>query len=556
MPATSSFLLARGQPAPLKGLNIPSHSLDQQHILLRKVACDMFTSAVDPAKMNDRLTRHYLCVFFDQTSIPMFDVLPRHRFIEWALGGTHKSLPDRILLYALMSCATLFCNKSIATGHRAIFRAIVYRELDLLQSQPCLQIVHALLFLTFTEYGDHRYQAGSNSFARCADTISALRLNIEQVRSEQSRTYNFTASVDAECRRRTFWAAFCFDVHMRLDNPTLQRMNECGIAIRLPCISKLYNCRWLLQQPLFEHSTGPRLSSITRGTDAQSDMAHMIQLTRIHADISAHISRNEIVRIATNRYPVDQAYRTYLQIQLRDWVETYRGASHDHKSWGFDEHNRLADLGRSEVQIQPESIGGLHMLYYHSQMQLNRWIYHRGLEDSEHSFHARHATLHAIAALRLAEQVVSQETPSMRDHHFVSKSPSTIHAILAAVDIITAVGRVSDILEPGSRIMSLMYSALDQLGRLGSWRGPDVVKYELVKQRIQTVFRSAEAAWRAQKKFFYCSNPINISTGEDFDLVYGPDRKHYLRLAYSDMVLIEDKDIYRIDTSRSNELLS
>lgn len=123
-----------------------------------------------------------------------------------------------------------------------------------------------------------------------------------------------------------------------------------------------------------------------------------------------------------------------------------------------------------------------------------------------------------------------------------------MHTIFGAIDIITATGRVADILEPGSRIMSLMYTALDLLAHLGSWWGHDFVRYKEVEKRIQTVFRSAEAALTLRKTFFYCSRPMGEAARKDFDLVYGIDRKHYIQLAYFDSGLVEDKDIFEIET--------
>lgn len=181
------------------------------------------------------------------------------------------------------------------------------------------------------------------------------------------------------------------------------------------------------------------------------------------------------------------------------------------------------------------------MLYYLCQMQLSRRVHHQHLSDIEVSSQARHATVHAIAILRLAEETMSPAGSSMRDYHFVTRSFSSACAVLEAIDVVTAVGRVADILEPRSRIMSLLYSGLNLLAHLGSPWGHEFVRYDAAKRRVQTVFSFAEAALGVQKPFFCCSDPMVETLNQleqgfdiDFDLTYGTDRNRYIRLAFPD----------------------
>lgn len=96
-------------------------------------------------------------------------------------------------------------------------------------------------------------------------------------------------------------------------------------------------------------------------------------------------------------------------------------------------------------------------------MNLNRRIRHRGLSREQIATHGKHASHHAVEILCLAQRLISQHGSTMKDYAFVSRGSFTIPALCEAIDVVTAVGRVVDILEPRSQIMSLMYSTLDLL---------------------------------------------------------------------------------------------
>lgn len=505
-----------------------------------------FTSEVDPADIDAGLTQHYLDIFFDQINIPVFNVLPRSPFMTWALNCTCKSLQDRIMLYALMTCASLHCVASDSADDRAVFKAIVYQEIGSLESCRGLQSVHALFFLAVAEYGDHQYQAGSIAFSKCVDTMTLLELDVEQKWKQELGVYELPAVTDEECRRRTFWAVFCFNSHLRLHDLSLQRIDQSGISISLPCENDLYN----LERPSHRYCFAPdrrfEPSIAAEDTNILSEMAHMIEITRIHADINSHLSRSAVDLSSSNQDPNVLLDRKGIEARLELWADNYGDVLQTMKASFYDAQNERRDSRQSYSRTR--SIAGLNILYYSSQMVLNRRLHHRGLSDSELLSHARKATTNALDVLRLAEHVTARKGSGMRDHLFVLRGFATVYAIFEAVDIVTAVGRVVDFLEPGSRIMSLVYNALDLLDRLGSWWGHDFVRYKEVERRVQTVLRFTEAASKARKTFFYCSSPIQGTVSRDFDLIYGTDRKTYIGLAYFHHTLIDETDIFEIDT--------
>lgn len=286
-------------------------------------SAENFQSGTDPAEIDVRLTQHYLTAFFDHTDIAVPVVLPRSQFMTWALDFPGKSMVDRVMLYALMSWSSFRCSRSDSADRRAVFKAIVYRELEVLNSERCLQSVHALLFLAFTEYGDHQFQAGLDAFTMCVDVMSFLKLDVEQVCREDMRAYGLSANVDAECRRRTFWAAFCFDDHLQLKSLSLEVTNRSDIAIESPCEIEPYHCEWLRRQSCFESDGSLGIPSTARESNMTCITAQMIWITRIHADIVSNMSRVEAGLLSPNRFPDDQVIRAHFYVRLKAWSDAY-----------------------------------------------------------------------------------------------------------------------------------------------------------------------------------------------------------------------------------------
>lgn len=181
-------------------------------------------------------------------------------------------------------------------------------------------------------------------------------------------------------------------------------------------------------------------------------------------------------------------------------------------------------------------------------MELNKRVRHEDLGEKEIIEHAKEANIHAIEVLKLAHQVQEQEELSMRDASVVTKGVLTGYAVLTAIDIITAAGKTADILEPQSRIMSLMWSSSQLLEHSSTWWTSAKVQHALVKERIQLIWQKAQAAANEQKPYFYCSHPMVSLIDTNFDLIYGTNRKQYLKAAYGLHAVPGDFEILSINT--------
>lgn len=138
-------LLQTRQQQPRKNLFRPSQYIhlppnEQQHDGMLTSEVDApFSRDKDPAVISPKLTRYYLDIFFNyqkHTPFPMFAMLPRDDFIRWAVRcQTYRSLPDRLMIYALMLYATSLEHSRVAgtrsLDHQAEFKVIVYQEIEM-----------------------------------------------------------------------------------------------------------------------------------------------------------------------------------------------------------------------------------------------------------------------------------------------------------------------------------------------------------------------------------------------------------------------------------------
>lgn len=83
--------------------------------------------------------------------------------------------------------------------------------------------------------------------------------------------------------------------------------------------------------------------------------------------------------------------------------------------------------------------------------------------------HTKIANFHAVEVLRIARRVVMYRSPGVDDHIRATRDLLGGSAIFIAIDIITAVGQVGDVLANRSTIITLIYSGLELLNTLSEY---------------------------------------------------------------------------------------
>ena len=497
---------------------------------------------VDPMFGNAKLAKEYLTAFMNFVNVPTYEIFPPSRFMHWALSNTKKSLQDRIMLYAAMAWGTAHSSERDRVLHRQALKLIVWQQLDRLEAGYCLQTVQTLLFLSVAEYLDAEYQKGHSVFSRCIGAIAFLQLNLEPSADSESTAYNFSPAVFAECRRRTYWAVYCTDSYAGLGKGDPRMLHSTDIFLRLPCSNQLYEEDRIPTLPIFDHENVIPKSISTQDYSIMGDMIWLLQIATICGEVQLYSWRCQNAYRLGSQHICDSTSRHKLEARLKEWAEAYSEAI------------RVTDAGSGDAKkpqgshARARKFAGLDVLYHYAHMELNRRIHHKDLTERQIVSHAKNATVHAVEVLRLIQQLKEEGESNTRDYIFVTRGPLAGYVIHSAIDIITAAGKVHDILEPKSMILSMMYRAHEIVDNLAELWASARIQQAQVRERIQMVYNSAQAAVYNQKAFFYCSDPMTRVVDVEFDLIYGTNRKQYLRAAYSGSNAIDESQIQEIST--------
>ena len=506
-----------------------------------------FTRDTDPAEHNPELTKAYIDNFLSYVNVPTFDIFPAKQFYEWAINSRNKTLEDRIMLYAMMAWGSVHSLNDARASHRAMFKQIVHQALVEVELQCKIQAVHTLLFLTLAEFADDQDKQGYLLFVRCIGVVRLLGLNIEAPQTQVVPIYGFSVIVSAECRRRTFWAVFCTDAFTDFSRSNPRMLRNMDVFLQLPCTQTLYEEDRIPNLPPFdqemaipEHMTGESYKAL-------GNMAWLLQIATIGSKVQSHSWRCEQHLRMHKQYIQDRDTRNNLEKQLELWAKNYNYGLTLQEGRTVDAERPIGNGSNSTARAR--KFCGLDIIFHHAHMELHRRIYHQALGDKELISCARNATLHALEALKFAQQLYDKGGTDTRDYIFVSRGPLTGFSLHTAVDILTAAGRTADIFGARGGLLSLMYRALEVLEELGRWWSSARIQYLMVKERVQLVFTSAQAALNSRKEYFCCSDPMLRAADAKFDLIYGSDRKQYLQAAYGLAKPVSDKDIFYIDTS-------
>ncbi|KAK5101203.1 hypothetical protein LTS08_004810, partial [Lithohypha guttulata] len=505
-----------------------------------------FAPHTDPVLANDRLTRHYLNAFMEHVNTSTFEIFPPERFMGWALNHSPKSLCDRLVLYAMMAFGTIHSTDRDRASHRMVYKEIVYRELDQVESRYCLQTVHILHFLAFAEFADGNPKAFS-LFARCVGAMAVMQLNIEQSSQQEETPYGFSPTVYAECRRRTYYAISCTDTFSCISKGDPKMLQNSDIFLRLPCARQLYEEDRIPELPVFDQDYVIPKSVTQQDYFVMGDMVWLLQIATICSEIQLNVWRHQQCIKVGRRYVLDRSTRQKLKEKLDWWSDAYEDAMRAKESRSDKESDK--HLNNRYDSDRSRKFAGLDVLYHYAHMELNRRVHHGDLSEREIMSHARSANVHAVELLKLAQQIQQRDGYNVRDHTIVTRGVLTGYAIHTAIDIVTAAGKTVDILEPASKIMSLMYSSSQLLEQLTNWWISARQQHAFVKERIQLVWQKAQVALSEQRPYFYCSHPMVQVVDTDFDLIYGTNRKQYLRAAYSITTTLSDFEVYNINTA-------
>lgn len=488
-----------------------------------------FALDIDPFRVSRKTTETYLDAYLNNVNSSTFSLVPASAFVKWVENDNDKSPASKLVLYCMLALGAVFAKNSERTGHEQKFASIALEGVTQFFGQFSLQLIQARLIFALYEFHNGRKERAWDLCGAAIRSAGAMKLNSEEGISEQlyaaRPAYGLSHSVLAECMRRTFWSAFvmerfgiaCLGFTMTIDTA------DC--FVRLPCTRQAYESGDIPVTPIFDSEVQLGRHVKDGKQPAIGILAFMVQIASLCCDVHTLASRAKHHHLS-NRDKYFAAKRSELESQLSMWETNYSA------------HIAHRPLVRSVLHAPPDfGFGGLHMMYHYACVQLHRYVYHPRLDRGQAAEHAKKAYYHAERTLEMAGQLTNRNYQEIQHYDFAASSPLSGYAILSAVEVLTAAGINTKLLQDQSALLGLLLGSAQLLDSLAEVWASARMQQRLVSDRIYLVMNLTKAGVAEGKAGFYVPEPIATPFGKEGDLVYGMDRVQYFEaLGYGDQV--------------------
>lgn len=502
----------------------------------------VFAVDVDPFWVDSELTQLYLGEYFTHFNGQLYQIFPKHKFLAWAASNHPKSLQDTLLLYSMLAFGTVFSHIKDRAQHRRKFVDIVESGLHQTSSSPTLQTVQALLLMTMMHFSRSENKEARECCAMLMRTAIDLGLNREP-RTAIESCYALDQSTFYECRRRTFWVAYITESTLQYCIAPDVRMTSIDCELQVPCDNEA-----------FEYGAVPRLPvAIFRGSQP-----HEVPLTHSSSSIAKILAGTAMLRETVSWiqglksiYSLQQAQTSHMNFQdamnrrLEQWKKDVAGSTLKNGE------------GESEAEARPSEYL---LLYCFIKMILHRHIWLKCMSQQQIEMNCRTARGHAYELLDLLHRLA--ETSQHEEGTFLIACPITGFATFVAIDIITAAGFMSSVMEvsadnhsmshaermeTGSHqsLMDLMQTGMEVLINLGHYWELAREHGEKVKSRFRMVM-AVRIGPSSHKVAYFVRDSLYSPFGEDQDVVYGLKGVPLFRALDEDNRVTCDEDLHEI----------
>jgi len=495
-----------------------------------------FSSITDPSDIDRDLTLYYVGKYFAHVDSATYGTLPSRAVTRWIKECLRKSGADRMLLYAMMAMGSVFARRSDSESHRTLFAGIAEEASRNYADELTLQLLQTRLILALLAFSQGQYNKAWDLCGSALRIAFGLKYNTEVgVRAiMETGTTDFGLDYDTlvECRRRTFWSAYVMDCFNGCCSATVASLFRSQCHIRLPCGRAAYENGVILSTP-FE--LGMNLYAGAGAASRVGLLGYLVEIATIFRDVVDKASRLSPAAATAERYAVeiDQFYRR-TQARLTAWERQLDTAM----SHGGDDE-------------ELDSVSGLHIMYHYTAITLHRYVYHAALDGPSVSERITACYEHAERMLGTVQRLSNHEERRERDpdpllFRFATTSPFNGFAITAALDVITAAGTLSDLMDSQSRTMSLMSSGLEALeGLVGFWHSARRQR-EMIKKRLGTLMSAATKMASDTSGAYYFGESMESPFRPEQDVMYGVGRERYFQ-AWGWSGRFNEGDFHRLD---------
>ncbi|ETN42722.1 uncharacterized protein HMPREF1541_01880 [Cyphellophora europaea CBS 101466] len=482
-----------------------------------------FSPNVDPFSCDPQMTMHYIGSFLTNFNGNLYQIFPTDKFVAWLQNAAAKSSSDMLLMYTMMAFGTIFAAAPSVEERqhdRDVFLRIVDEAMNRQSSRPSLQMVQSLVLLSLLRFSRGQLEESRElctSAMRLGTDIGLSRERIESVEPY----FGLDAHTSDECRRRTFWVAYIVDTLLQYYVAWQGRPISVDCKLQVPCSQTQYDDGSIPQLPVAEfHGLDPHDIPLDNGSSVLTKLVGGIAILRDIVSWVKCLKDMDVSQIQASQ----QDFQDQINWRLAAWKQKVTGMTQ------AEEDRKLAE-GK---KVDPDE---LLIVYHLGKMVLHRHVRHEFMTRQQVEMNCREVRSHAYALLQLLHTL--HERSNFDERTPLTACPVAGYAAFVAVDIITAAGSMSSVLESSAEdiydglhhermdtgahdtFMDLVPTASEALVNLGQYWDTARRQGELVTSRFQTVLMAAKTGSSSQKAAYFIRNSFCSPFGMDMDVIYG-----------------------------------
>lgn len=504
-------------------------------------AVPTFGWQMDPYEVDRDLTLYYLGKYFSHADSAAYHTLPEPAFTAWVKKSTTKSAADRMLLYGILALGAVFGRRSGCAAHRVLFFEIVQDAVSKSVNTYTLQLAQTQLILTLLAFSKGQNNRASDLCGSAKRTVFGLMFNTEEgahlLRPGEGLDFGFDLATLAECRRRTFWSVYIVDCFNGCAATSVTTPYRAESHLRLPCLQAAYEKGEIPPTPFT--LDGPSHSN-TDATTPREELANvgllsfLVEIATIFHEV-VHFICGIAAPQPWNKYDLSrELFYQRIKSRLHAW----------------DKQLKVHLPRHQQGEDKAEPVSGLHILYHYTALLLHRHVRYRDLDDKSINMHVTGAYEHARLMLEMVQRLSNEEKKHTLVFRFATTSPFSGFAITAALDVITAAGTLSDLMDKKSQMMSLISSGLEALeGLVDVWQSAQRQR-AMIRRRLARLLTVTQRASDFNAAFYF-GEPMQSPWGVEVDIVYGLGRLRYFKtLGWGDKISNEG-DLHRLDQEKA-----
>ena len=466
--------------------------------------------------------------------------------MEWATNSTTKSVDDLMVLYALLAFGSTFSAHADKDTHMRNFLSIAETRLDQCGQSLRLQNVHTYLILALLARSEANTERAGHRCDAALRTALSLNLHdgLKYSTGLDQKYYGLKYEQSVELKRRTFWTVYVNDLLNAYFIPGKQVEGYESCSLRLPCDNRLYEDGVACHTPFYRgHLT------LDTGVIDGPELGHLAFLIDITTSINKIVTFSAETE-AMHATQWEAAYESFYQLmtrRLHAWDIQVK--SH------FSTRNKAAKENGREQQANEDCLN-IRSMFYHATMMLNRIARPEDMRQSRLERNCWEAHTSAIRLLEVTKTIADSAGEDVQQSSFARCNSLAGVAVFMAIDILTAAGTTSSVLEQerpemelGSKLsftdlISIGVGALETLSPY--WRSAQH-QLELVKRRFVTILNESRDS---QKAGFYFSDSLGSMFGQQQDIVYyQTSRLVYLRARGLEAKVKSESDLFEMGGS-------